>query len=613
MRSDLKQYNNWQWVDFFALVILVAVVYGSSLGHDFQGNFDDNWYILFNDAVRGVSWQNIRAAFSNFYVAHYQPLTIVSYMLDYTLWGLAPVGFHLTNLIIHTINGLLIYRLFRQWYNDRLFALIGSAFFLVHPVQVESVVWVSQRKSLLSMFFLLMAWEWYRRYHEAEPDRTYFPYAASVTAYALSLLSKVMTIVFPLILIPYDHCFCPQKKRLWLKDKIPYVLFATFIVSINIYSEHVEKGIGVYRGGSPWTMFLTMLPVFCSYLRMLVWPTGLSPIYALTVHHSLDVAVLAAAFVLIAVAVLAVFLYRRDRRLGFWVIFFWIALLPVSNIIPMIFPLHDHHLYLPIMGVAALVGSAAVWLRERLGTGRRKLLYLSLGVPLLALSITSMQRIPVWRDGLSLWSDAVAKEPGSYRTWLSYGDELRFSGQKVAAREAYERSLKLDPGQADTLESLGELYTDEGELDKGFALLQKLLESNPSFATGWATLGSHYLKRGNYVEAEKAYKQAQLLQPDAWQVLVLLGSLERLQGHLDQARDYYGQVESRGQNDAENAYFLACVESADGNTDAALSWLEKALQRGFRDYDKLRSDKQLTPLWKNPRYIYLLQQYGVTK
>jgi len=600
-------------IDLLLLVILVAVVFGGSVGHDFQRNFDDNWYILDNNAVRGFSWFNLRAAFTDFYVSHYLPVTIVSFMLDYTLWGLAPGGYHLSSLIIHTANGLLIYHLFRQWYGDRLFALAGAAIFLVHPVQVETVVWISQRKSLLSMFFFLLAWEGYRRYCEAESVRARFAYAASVTAYALSLLSKVMTIVFPLILAAYDHCFHPQKRSTWQIDKIPFIVFAAVSVGINIYAEHTEDGVGAYQGGSPWATFLTMLTVFCRYLGMLVWPAGLSAVYAPAIHRTVDAGVLAAACVLILMALLAVVMYRHDRRLAFWVFFFWIGLLPVANIIPMLYLLQDHYLYMPMMGVAALTGSAAVWLRERLGTGRRKLLYLLLGVPLLALSITTVQRIPVWRDDLSLWSDAVAKEPGSFRAWLGYGDALRLSGQKAAARSALERSLQLSSVYPNIFESLGDLYTEEGELDKGLALLRTLVEKDPSYVRGWASLGNNYLKRGNYVEAEKAYQQAQSLQPDAWQVLLLLGDLKRVQGDLDQARNYYEQVELRVDNSAENAYHLACVESLSGKQDFALAWLERALQRGYGDYDKLRSDTQLLPLRENPMFNYLLQQYGVSR
>ncbi len=594
------------------LGILVAAVYARSLGHDFISNFDDNWYILYNDAVRGFSWAHLQAAFSNFYIGHYAPLQVISYMLDYSVWGLAPGGFHLTNIIIHTINGMLIYRLFRRWQVDRLFALVGAALFLLHPVQVETVAWISQRKSLLSMFFFLLAWEGYCRYREAAPERGRLAYAASVAAFALSLLAKSMSVVFPVILLAYDHCFYGEKNRLWLKDKIPFVLAAGVVSGLTIYAQTPEIGGGGragYHGGSPWATLLTMVPVFCRYLGMLVWPAGLSAEYAPPIHHTIDATVLAAAFVLVGVAVLTFRLYRIDRRAGFWAFFFWIGLLPVAQIVPMIFLMYDHYLYLPIVGVAALAGTAAVWLRDRLGQSRRVVLFLLLGLPLLVLSVVSVQRLAVWRDCLTLWSDAVAKEPDSNKAWEHYGEALRVSGQVDAARQAYERGLKLGPSNTELLAGLGDLYTEEGELDKGLALLQKLLEIKPNYVTGWASLGNNYLKRGKYVEAEKAYKRAQNLQPEAMQVVILLGNLALEQGRLDLARDYYKQVEAREASNPLSAYQMACLESQAGRKDHALAWLEKALQSGYRDYGALRGDRRLSALWQEPRFNYLLQQY----
>jgi len=608
VRNNKRQLN-----DMLILVILVAVVYGRSISHDFISNFDDNWYILYNDAVRGFSWEHLKAAFSSFYIGHYAPLHIVSYMLDYSLWGLMPDGFHLSNLLLHAANGLLIYRLFWRWQEDRLFALFGAALFLLHPVQVETVAWISQRKSLLSMFFFLLAWEGYIRYREAGPGRGKLAFSASVATFTLSLLSKSMTVIFPVVLIAYDHWFCRDNNRLWLKDKIPYILAAGIVAGLTIYAQVPEIGDGGragYHGGSPWVTFLTMLPVFCRYLWMLVWPTGLSAEYAPPIHHTIDAAVLTSALVLSGMTILTVRFYRSDRRLCFWISFFWLGLLPVSQIVPMIFLMYDHYLYLPMMGVAALAGTSAVWLRTRLERFNRLVLYLMLGLPLLALSAASFQRLSVWQNSLTLWSDAVYKEPASGKAWGHYGEILMVSGQVDAARQAYERSMSIDPSNSQTLDGLGALYNSTGELDKGHSVLTKLVELKPFYVTGWASLGTNYVKRGNYAEAEKAYTRAQTLQPEAWQVMMLLGDLALVQGHLDRARVHYNQVEARGYNNPQNAYQLACVEAQAGHRDAALVWLEKAFQRGFNDYDKLQQDRHLSPLWQDPRFNYLIDRHA---
>jgi len=605
--------NRYLLIDSVLLIVLVAVVYGRTLGHDFLRNWDDNWYVLYNDAVLGFSWEHLKMAFTSYYIGHYAPVQIVSYMLDYTLWELWPGGFHLTNIIIHAINGILVYRLFFRWHRDRLFALTGASIFLLHPVQVETVAWISQRKSLLAMFFFLLAWEWYCRYREADDGKGRMAYTLSVAAFILSLLAKSMTVVLPVVLLLYDHCFLDRPLRRALKDKIPFIFAAGIVAALVMYTQLPEVGGGgraTYHGGSPWATFLTMLPVFCRYLGMLVWPANLSAEYAPPIHQSLDAQVVGAACLLAAVAYAGVRIYRFDRRLGFWVVFFWIGLLPVSQIVPMIFLMYDHYLYLPLMGVAALAGAGGVWLRERTGGHGKSSLSALLLLPVLALSAVSFQRTEVWRDAVTLWSDAVAKEPASPSAWELYGEALyKLSGDTDGARKAYEQGLAINPANTEILYGLGELYTEGGELDKGLTLLNKLLELKPDYAMGWATLGDNYLKRGNYAEAERAYQQALTIQPEAMQVVSLLGNLAVIRGRLDEARGYFNQAEAQGWHDPAIAYQMARMEARAGHKEEALEWLGKALQRGYRDYNNLASAKELSVLKDDPRFKYLILHY----
>lgn len=599
-------------IDYLVLIAMTVVIYARTLGHEFQMSWDDNWYLVYNDSIRGFSWQNLKTIFSSIYQANYAPLQMLSYMLDYSLWGMNPGGFLATNIIFHTLNGLLLYRLLLSLHGERLFALVAAAFFLIHPLQVESVAWISCRKNVLSLFFFLLSWEAYRRYRETATGHGGRAYLVSLAAFVLSLLAKSTTLVLPLVLLVYDICFPSGERRLRLKDKIPYVL-ATIVfalISMRVQQADFQGGIRIpYHGGSPLATLYTMLPVFCLYLLRLVWPTGLSAIYAPPVHTSLNVTVVMASLVIAVVIWAGIHLFRYDRRLGFWFLFFWIGLIPFAQIVPILWLITDRYINVAIIGAAALTGAAAVYLRNRLGSGGTQVLYGIITIWLLTLAIVSSQRVGAWRDSLTLWSDAVTKTPASAKAWGHYGETLRISGQVDAARQAYERGLKLDPANPEVLAGLGVLYTEDGNLDNGFELLNKLVEVKPDHVTGWASLGTNYLKRGNYAEAEKSYKHAQSLQPEAWQVLALLGNLARVQGHLKQARVYYVQVESKLKENGEIAYHLACVESMAGNREAALVWLEKALQRGYGDYMTVRADQQLSALDQDPRFDDLLKRY----
>lgn len=599
--------------DYLLLILLSVAIYARSLGHEFQMSWDDNWYIVYNESIQGFSWQNIKTIFSSIYQANYAPLQMLSYMLDYSLWGLNPGGFALTNIIFHTLNGLLLYRLLHSLHSERLLALVAATFFLVHPLQVESVAWISCRKNVLSLFFFLLSWEAYRRYRQAETGRGIGAYTASLLAFLLSLMAKSTTLVLPLILVLYDYCFPKGGQRLRLKDKLPYAV-ATLVfalLSMHVQQHDFQGGIREpYHGGSPLATLYTMLPVFCLYLWRLVWPGGLSAIYAPPVYTAPDGVVIAAGLFLAAMAWGGYWLFRRDRRLGFWFLFFWIGLLPFAQIVPILWLITDRYMNVSIIGAAALTGAAAVWLRNRLGASSARILYLLLVFWIGALTITSFQRVGIWRNSLTLWSDAAAKQPDSIRVWEHYAEALKTFGMRDESRRAYERVLTSKPTSDAALAGLGDIYTEEGELDKGLALLSRLLEVKPEHVIGWASFGTNHLKRGNYVEAEKAYKHALLLQPEAWQVTLLLGNLELQRGKGREAAAYYRQVEEMNRGNTGTAYGLACTEAQAGHADAALAWLEKALQRGFNDYDRLQQDPHLSPLWQDPRFNFLLERHA---
>jgi tetratricopeptide (TPR) repeat protein len=602
-------------LDCILLVCASAAVYGRLIGCSFQTHWDDNIYILNNVTSHGFSWEHVRSAFSFWTnrIGQYNPLSLLSFMLDYSLWGADPAGYHLTNIVIHTLNGLLVYRLLLRLHGERLLSLVAAAVFLLHPVQVESVGWIAERKGLLSLFFVLLSWEWYCRYKEAGKGQGRLSYAVSLVAFTLSLMAKTAGVVLPVILIFYDMCFAKETRRIRFLDKIPFFLASAVFSIIEIYSEMPQQGgsLAEYHGGTPLTTFYTMLPVFCRYLRLLLWPSGLNIEHMPPVYQSLELKVVAAAVLLAAMFFAAFRLYRVDRRLGFWVMFFWVGLLPVSQIVPLFMLMYEHYLYMPIIGAGALAGAGAVCIRERIGSQRSVILYGILVLWLLTLSVVSFQRTAVWNNSLTLFTDASLKSPQSFRVWEIIGETQHYFGNISASRQALERSLSIKSDNTDVLWALGKIHIDAGELEKGYNYLQRLLVKNPAFARGWATLGDYYRARGDYRTAEVMYSKALFIQPDAVQVQMMLGKLALLERRLDDARSFLGRVEADGRewNAAENAYLMTCVESLAGRTDSALVWLEKALERGYQDYYTLNTNLELSELWKDPRFSYLMMKY----
>ncbi len=592
------------------VLLLTAVtfaVYWRILGHEFLWAWDDKLYVSENEVIRGISWQHIRQVFTSFYAGNYAPLQMLSYMLDYEIWGLAAGGYLFTNIVIHAANGTLLFILCRRWTGDLLAALAATTLFLLHPVQVETVAWISQRKNLLCMFFLLLSWEEYCRYRDPLTERKGLAYAASLSAFALSLLAKSVSVIFPLILLFYDVCFSGYDRRPRWKDKIPFFAAAAVITAVAMYSVDPEYGGSsrTVHGGSRLATFYTMLPVFCQYLGMLVWPTGLSADYAPFIHTSIDAGVIGAALLLAATVFAGILLFRKDRRLGFWILFFWIALLPLSQIVPLASMINDRYLYIPFIGVAVLSGAGIAKLRDRFWPHHRVLFCTLLAPLVLLLAMASHERAGVWRNSMTLFSDAVKKVPNSTKAW----DYLVIAYKRYYATPA-SQSRDLHASDAPPVQlDLVNKYASLGDSEKEYLILQQLLKLYPKNPVGWARLGENRLDNRDFQAAEQAYQKAHSLQPEAMYVVIQLGNLAAIQKRFDLARDYYGKAEAKGWKSPEIAYQLACVESMAGRREASLYWLEKALQRGYRDYNNLVNNEELANISNDPNFDYLLQSF----
>lgn len=618
-RHRMSEYRTTIYSDIrahlpFVLMLLLAAgaVYGSISGHEFLTNWDDSRYVLENADIRGFEPERLKAIFTRYYVGNYAPVQMLSYMVDYTLWGLWPGGYLLVNLLLHAANALLLYHLFLRLIGNRMAAFIGAAFFLLHPVQVESVAWISQRKNLLAMFFFLFAWEFYRAYREASGRSRWGCYAASLVALLLALLSKSVTVIFPAVMVLFDHCYPPVDGRSRYLDKVPYLLVAATAAVVALMSQtpdYTEWGAGggraVYHGGSIMATFLTMLPVYCSYLRLIVWPTNLSALYDPVIHTTLDAGVLTALLLLGGVLFLVYRLYRYDRRMAFWPLVAMAALLPVSQIVPLVTLMNDRYLYFPLIGVAALTGYAAN------GLVKRPAIVVSLLILLLLASLSS-QRARVWRNSYTLWSDAVRKSPGNASVWGLYGEACHFDREPRygEAARAYLHSLELEPGRDMTRYNLGALYAELNDLDASESVFRELLRRSPDNVMGWSAYGELAFRRGDYSEAEMRFRKALVFQPEAVPVLRKLGNLMVVLGRLSEAGEYYGKIEMfQGKSDPQAAYDLARIESISGNLSGSLVWLDTALRRGYGDYAGIMADEELAVIRSDARFTELMTRY----
>lgn len=589
-------------VPALALILAAVAVYVRILGHDFQLFWDDDKYIVSNQMIHGLSADNIKRCFTTFYFGNYAPLHLLSYMLDYSVWGLAPRGYFLTNMLLHLTNGLLFHALLVRGGMARLWAFLAAFIFLFHPVQVENVAWVSERKSLLALFFMLLAFAAYQKYRERAGRNGKGAYAASFAFFICALLSKAVAVVFPLILLLYDACFLKREEgSRRVGAVLPFFMAALAVTWLTVLAQTPGAlpgeggGLTTWHGGSPYATFLTMLTVLLRYLQLVLMPVSLSVMYDPPVKAGFDGVVVAGAAVLVLLAAAALMLFRSHRKAFFFYGIFFIGLVPVSQVIPIATLMNDRYLYLPLLGAAGCTACLGQHLAAASGW-RRNAALAAAGVAVMLLPVLSFLRAGVWRNDLTLWSDAVRKSPDHPVALYGLGQAQQNSGNLEGARLSYLRVLEQNPRHLDTLIHLGQLYRTKNLPLEGLPYLLEATRHYPALPQGYLDLGKSYYQGGELEKADTAFQHALKLQPKAVDAIRYRGIISLRLKRLDDARDYLNRAAALDGMSAEIAYNLACVDSLDGRPDEGLRHLAEALRLGFRDRESLLKDPDLAAL-----------------
>jgi len=404
------------------LILVTVAVYAGTGAFELLFSWDDRLYLIQNDTINGFTFSHLKEAFSDYYVGNYAPLNILSFMVDHLFWGLHPAGYHLENVLFHLANGLLFYTLLRRLALSEWQACAAAWIFLFHPAQVETVAWVSQRKSLLAMFFFLIALLGYQVYSEQQANRARC-YLLSVVSIAAALLSKSIAVIFPAVLVLYDLTYDrsgPRSTAQRIRDKIPFIIVAAAVAALSIISQAQEEGGGRrdYPGGSPLAAFYTMVPVMLSYIRDGFWPFEFSPYYLIPIRQQPDAVFAAALAALLLLAVLGAYLYRKARPLAFWYALFFIALFPVLQFVPLVNLKNDRYLYTPLLGFAVLVVIGALQLQKAISLRWQRPYRCAVITIMLVLPVLAYKQSRFWRNDIALWSRAAAVDPNNSVAWL---------------------------------------------------------------------------------------------------------------------------------------------------------------------------------------------------
>lgn len=595
------------------LLLLAVATYWEVATHSILSNWDDHVYITHNAAVRGFSLENLKAAFSNYYVGNYAPVQIISYMLDYSLWGDNHLGWFLANISYHLLSAVLLYFLLLRFGCWQWGAFFGAALFLIHPLQVESVAWLSQRKNLLAMLFFLLSFHGYLSYlgSEDKQQRRWY-YLLSLGAFVLALLAKSVAVIFPVMLVMYDR-LAPSLRRNLLaqKDKLPFVAAAAVVAVIALISQEGSQGGGRidYPPNAFVTLPLTMLPVLVRYLNLLFWPLPSlqSVMYFPPLRSELDPIVSMSLGIVVVLLALAVYLYRRNRPLLFWYGLFFLGLLPVAQIVPLVTMMNDRYMYFPMLGAAGMIASLAGFLREKaqLRPWGKALLVAAAGA-VMALSVLSYQRGKVWGNSITLFSDAVAKYPFQMTTWARLAEGYVAAGDLALAEHYYGKAAQFGSLDSDARHNLARIYLLDGEYDKAYQEIWTILGDQGSVSM--LLLGEYHYRTGSYSEAEEeitTYLDEFPTDANGW---YLLGRVYFTTGKLAAAREFYSRAITEGGVSPDLFYSLACLESIQGGAEPAFAALQKAFASGLTSRNMHDDERCLAVLKADPRLRQLIRE-----
>jgi len=628
-----------------AIILLVTVsTYASGIGNEFIFNWDDPSYIFRNPDIQQFSLENISKIFTSYYVGNYAPLHMLSYMADYALWGDNPTAFFLVNLLLHTVNAMLLYRILCRLGMDHTPALLAVLLFAIHPVQVESVAWLSQRKNVLSLFLMLTSFYWYLNYCRAEKNR-WRPYSVSCFFFCAALLTKSIAVILPAILLAYDftHREGGSGPKKILSEKIPFVILAGIAAAVTLISQGQDAGGGIvaWHGGSPLTNALTALTVYSKYLFNLFWPLQLSAVYHVGIKDTFDLEVAGAlALLLLTPATLLLFRPGRRKKATFWLTIFLGAFIPVSQIVPITTLMNDRYCYIPLLGL-----SPYLVLLGKEFSDRRSLSPWAMpsGVMIILLLITPItwQRTQIWGSTLTLWQDAARKQPLSATAWSHLGYAQEYAGQRGTAIDSYLTAIKLNPKDPELFANIGILQYNNSNYSQAIPPLEKTLQLQPDHRvwldlalaytrslqhreaikllyekgggseSALTLLAINYYHLGQYAKAMENYREIQkhLSARDAAPINGNMALVALRINNSNLSKSLWDQAISVGLKPSDIYIQWARLEAIGNRREEALKWIEKALQKGRANRQALYNDPDLENLRANETFLKMLQRH----
>jgi Flp pilus assembly protein TadD len=572
-----------------ALCVITLAVYMQVGNHQFLG-FDDNDYVTSNPHVTsGISYKNIVWAFTSIEAANWHPITWLSHMADVQIYGVNPRGHHITNVIIHSVSSVLLLLLLLRITGSLWQSSWVAALFALHPLHVESVAWVAERKDVISAFFWFLTLLMYSEYVAKRKPGLYI---LALFSFMLGLMSKPMLVTLPIIMLLMDYWplgrYRDEEQEQGLRqlfhrslplvrEKLPFFACSLFSGIVTIYAQHMG---GATRSLEVVPFLLRIensLVAYVTYIIKTLWPHDLAVLYPFPSTLPLW-QVIGSLCVLILVTVSTIRYRRRNPYLAVGWFWFLITLVPVIGLIQVgNQAMADRYMHIPVIGLFIM----AAWGVPDLTTGlqhRKAILAVIAGATIVVSGVLTWHQLGYWRDSISLFRHTLHVTTGNYLIHNNLGTALFEKGVLNAAIQEYQMALQTNPNYTKAHYNLGVVLAEKGDLDAAIREYQIVLRISPNDMEAHNNLGAAFTGKGNLDAAIQEYQVALRISPNNKDTHNNLGVAFVSKGDLDSAINEFRNVLRLNPNDIDAHSNMGVALAKKGDLNAAIQEFQTVLR-----------------------------------
>lgn len=529
------------------LAVVTLALYNPVNHHPFV-NYDDDRYVTENPHVRqGLTAATFKWALTSTEQANWHPLTWMSHALDCSFYGLNPVGHHFTSVLVHAVNVVLLFLLL-MWATGRMGpSLFVAALFAIHPMNVESVAWVAERKNVLcTMFFFLTLWAygWYAR----KPG--WMRYLAVAALFAAGLASKPMVITLPFVLLLLDYWplnrvagvnkdSSSALKSSWSRlalEKLPLLALSAASAIITMRAQRAGGAVRATSQFSVGVRVANAVYAYAMYLWKMIWPARLAPMYPHPGNSLVTWQVVAGAFVLVAITAVVLRFRARPYLLVGW-LWFLGTLVPVIGLVQVgDAAMADRYAYIPLIGIFVMIAFVLADFGEqtKIGSG----LAIPAIVVMIGLAFATHRQIGYWQSSVGLWSHALAVTQNNFIAEDNLGGALILEGKEEEAQRHFAAAARINPKDPMSRSNLGTYFQTHNQLPEAIAQYEVavgLTTDAGLLSETYANLGVAYGKLGEDEQALRSFEQSLRFDPNRFNAWLGLGVLAQKHGNTEEA------------------------------------------------------------------------------